>query len=39
MQEQREEFVEPEIIKHQEKLADVTLQAGYGDSAAADGTN
>jgi hypothetical protein len=31
MQEQREEFVEPEIVKHQEKLADVTLQVGYTD--------
>jgi hypothetical protein len=37
MQERREEFVEPEIIKHQEKLADVTLQVGYTDSSA-DGT-
>ncbi len=31
MQEKREEFVEPEIIKHEEKLADVTLSVGYGD--------
>ena len=31
MHEQREEFVEPEIIKHEEKLADVTLQVGYTD--------
>jgi hypothetical protein len=31
MQERREEFVEPEIIKHREKLADVTLQIGYAD--------
>jgi hypothetical protein len=37
MQDQREEFVEPEIIKHEEKLADVTLQVGYSDLAA-DGT-
>ena len=29
MQDEREEFVEPEIIKHQEKLADVTLGVGY----------
>lgn len=36
MQDKREEFVEPEIIKHQEKLADVTLQIGYTDDA--DGT-
>jgi hypothetical protein len=34
MPETREEFVEPEIIKHEEKLADVTLQVGYTDSAA-----
>ncbi len=33
MQEKREEFVEPEIIKHEEKLADVTLSVGYGDDA------
>lgn len=37
MQETREKFVEPEIIKHEEKLADATLQVGYSD-AAADGT-
>jgi hypothetical protein len=34
MQETREEFVEPEIIKHEEKLADVTLQVGYTDNVA-----
>jgi hypothetical protein len=34
MQDKREEFVEPEIIKHQEKLADVTLQVGYTDQTA-----
>jgi hypothetical protein len=34
MQERREEFVEPEIVKHQEKLADVTAVAiGSGDIA------
>lgn len=33
MQEKREQFVEPEIIKHQEKLADVTLQIGYTDQS------
>jgi len=38
MQDKREEFVEPEIIKHEEKLADVTLQAGYTDYSGADGT-
>jgi len=38
MQEQREEFVEPEIIKHQEKLADVTLvPVGYTDTDLTDG--
>lgn len=36
MHEQREEFVEPEIIKHEEKLADVTLQVGYSDTATGD---
>jgi hypothetical protein len=34
MREEREEFVEPEVIKHEEKLADVTLQAGSGDIGA-----
>ena len=34
MQEEREEFVEPEVIKHPEKLADVTLQIGSGDISA-----
>ena len=29
MQRDREEFVEPEIVKHAEKLADVTAQVGY----------
>jgi len=38
MQDKREEFVEPEIIKHQEKLADVTLLVGYTDDSGADGT-
>ena len=38
MQDKREEFVEPEIIKHEEKLADVTLQVGYTDDSGADGT-
>jgi len=33
MQDTREEFVEPEIIKHEEKLADVTLNVGYSDDA------
>jgi hypothetical protein len=31
MQNTREEFVEPEILKHEEKMADVTLMAGYAD--------
>jgi hypothetical protein len=30
MEQSRERFVEPEIVKHQEKMADVTAQAGYG---------
>jgi hypothetical protein len=30
MEQSRERFVEPEIIKHQEKMADVTAQVGYG---------
>jgi hypothetical protein len=34
MQEEREEFVEPEVIKHQEKLAEVTLSIGSGDIGA-----
>jgi hypothetical protein len=38
MQEEREEFVEPEVIKHQEKLADVTLRVGYEDDIGGDGT-
>ena len=33
MPERREEFVEPEIVKHQEKLADVTAQIGSADDA------
>jgi hypothetical protein len=37
MPEEREEFVEPEVIKHQEKLAEVTLQVGYTDDIGADG--
>ena len=31
MPERREDFVEPEIVKHQEKLADVTAQIGSAD--------
>jgi hypothetical protein len=30
MQQPREHFVEPEIVKHQEKMADVTARIGYG---------
>jgi hypothetical protein len=37
MQDTREEFVEPEIIKHEEKMADVTLQPGSSDLT--DGTS
>jgi hypothetical protein len=36
MDEQREDFVEPEIIKHDERLADVTLQVGYSDASTDD---
>jgi hypothetical protein len=39
MQGEREEFVEPEVIKHEEKLADVTLQAGYEDDDFGQPTN
>lgn len=38
MQGDREQFVEPEIVKHAEKLADVTAQVGYSvDDSFADG--
>lgn len=38
MQRDREQFVEPEIVKHAEKLADVTATVGYvTDDAIADG--
>ena len=37
MREKREEFVEPEIVKHQETLADVTAQ-GIGSAGDADVT-
>ena len=30
MQHNREPFVEPEIVKHEERMADVTAQVGYG---------
>ena len=34
----REPFVEPEIVKHEEKMADVTAQVGYNfDASSADG--
>ena len=29
MEQPREHFVEPEIVKHQEKMADVTALVGY----------
>ena len=40
MQQSREHFIEPEIVKHQEKMADVTAQVGYGlpDDLFPDGT-
>jgi hypothetical protein len=36
MPQTREPFVEPEIVKHEEKMADVTAQVGYagGDNLA-----
>jgi hypothetical protein len=39
MEQPRERFVEPEIVKHQEKMADVTAQVGYGatDDTLVDG--
>jgi hypothetical protein len=38
MQRDHEEFVEPEIVKHAEKLADVTATVGYLiDDTVADG--
>lgn len=39
MDQTREQFVEPEIIKHEEKMADVTTSpVGYGtDDATIDG--
>jgi hypothetical protein len=34
MEEAKKEFVEPELVKHQEKLADVTaMPNGYGFDA------
>jgi hypothetical protein len=36
MEQPREQFVEPEIVKHQEKMADVTAQVGYGVGDATD---
>jgi len=37
MSKSREQFIEPQIVKHEEKMADVTAQVGSGvltDSAA-----
>lgn len=31
MEHSRRQFMEPEIVKHGEKMADVTLQFGSGD--------
>jgi hypothetical protein len=31
MEQARDEFVEPEITKHEEKVADVTTEVGYTD--------
>jgi hypothetical protein len=36
MPEKREEFVEPEIVKHQEKLAEVTALPAIGSASASD---
>jgi hypothetical protein len=36
MEQSREQFVEPEIVKHQERMADVTAQVGYGGDATTD---
>lgn len=33
----REPFVEPEIVKHEEKMADVTAQVGYTGDNVPDG--
>jgi hypothetical protein len=33
MEQHREEFVEPEIIKHEEKVADVTMVLSSPDTA------
>jgi hypothetical protein len=30
MSQSREKFVEPQIVKHEEKMADVTAQVGSG---------
>ena len=30
MSQSREQFVEPQIVKHEEKMADVTAQVGSG---------
>ena len=37
MEQHREEFVEPEIVKHEEKVADVTATVGYTDDIFTDG--
>jgi hypothetical protein len=36
MPQSREPFIEPEIVKHQEKMADVTAQVGYNADGTAD---
>lgn len=36
MPQTREPFVEPEIVKHLEKMADVTAQVGYGGDSDTD---
>lgn len=37
MEQLRKSFVEPEIIKHEEEMADVTLNAGSADDIGVDG--
>jgi hypothetical protein len=36
MEQSRPEFIEPEIIKHEEKVADVTARVGYTDDIVDD---
>jgi len=38
MDETRKDFVEPEIVKHDETVADVTMQVIGSDATTVDGT-